>query len=55
MLLGLAAGRARGRWSAIPLFQSIEQEVAELLLEPGADRDVYTMTASSVERGWVGT
>ncbi|WP_459975932.1 hypothetical protein [Nocardioides pyridinolyticus] len=50
VLLGLAAGRAKGRWSAIPLFQSIRQEVAELLIEAGADQDVYTMTASSVER-----
>lgn len=49
VLLGLAAGRARGG-STIPLFQSIGQEVAELLVEAGADRDVCTMTASSVER-----
>ena len=50
VLLGLAAGRASGRWTAIPLFHSVGQEVAELLVEAGADRDVYTMTASSVER-----
>ncbi len=49
-LLGVAAGRARGRWTAIPLFHSIGHEVAELLLAAGADPDVFAMTASSVER-----
>jgi hypothetical protein len=50
LLLGVAAGRARGRWMTIPLFHSIGQEVAELLLTAGADPDVFAMTASSVER-----
>jgi hypothetical protein len=50
VLLGVAAGRASGRWTAIPLLHSIGQEVAELLIEAGADRDVCTMRASSVER-----
>ncbi len=50
VLLGVAAGRASGRWAAIPLFHSIGQEIAELLVEAGADSDVYGMTASSVER-----
>lgn len=50
VLLGVAAGRASGRWTAIPLFHSIGQDVAELLIAAGADRDVFAMTASSVER-----
>ena len=50
VLLGVAAGRARGRWTAIPLFHSIGQEVADLLIEAGADADVTAMTAESVER-----
>lgn len=45
VLLGVAAGRASGRWTAI-----IGREVAELLVEVGADADVLAMTASSVER-----
>ena len=27
VLLGVAAGRARGRWAAIPLFHSIGEEI----------------------------
>lgn len=50
VLLGVAAGRASGRWTAIPLFHSIGAEVADLLVAAGADTDVYTLTASSVER-----
>ena len=50
LLLGVAAGRARGRWTAIPLFDSMGQEVADLLLEAGADPDVVARTAASVER-----
>lgn len=50
VLLGVAAGRASGRWTAIPLFHSIGQEVARLLVEAGADTQVCAMTASSVER-----
>lgn len=50
VLLGVAAGRARGRWTAIPLFNSIGEEVADLLVKAGADRDVFALTASSIER-----
>ncbi len=50
ILLGVAAGRASGRWTAIPLFHSIGEEVADLLVKAGADSDVFAMTASSVER-----
>lgn len=50
VLLGVAAGRARGRWTAIPLFHSIGKEVADLLVAAGADPDVFAMTAKSVER-----
>ena len=49
ILLGIAAGRASGRW-AIPLFHSMAKDVADLLIAAGADGDVFTMTASSVER-----
>ena len=50
VLLGVAAGRASGRGTAIPLVHSIGQEVADLLARAGADTDVLAMTASSVER-----
>lgn len=50
VLLGIAAGRASGRWAAIPLFHAIAKEAAELLVAAGADTDVSSMTASSVER-----
>ena len=50
VLLGVAAGRASGRWTAIPLFHSIGCEVADLLVRAGADTDVYAMTATSVEK-----
>ncbi len=50
VLLGVAAGRASGRWTAIPLFHSIGQEVSDLLVAAGADTDVCAMTASSIER-----
>lgn len=49
-LLGVAAGRASGRWTAIPLFRSIGKEITDLLAAAGADPDVTAMTASSVER-----
>lgn len=50
LLFGLAAGRACGGSTAIPLFNSIGQEVGELLARAGADLDVFAMTASAVER-----
>ena len=37
-------GWASGRWTAIPLFHSVGQEVDELLMKAGADSDVYAMT-----------
>ncbi len=50
VLLGVAAGRASGRWRAIPLFESVGKAIADLLVAAGADTDVLTMTATSVER-----
>jgi hypothetical protein len=50
VLLGVAAGRARGRWHAIPLFHSSGLEIAALLTRAGADTEVLAMTAATVER-----
>lgn len=46
-VLGLAAGRALGRWEVIPLFHSLGQDVAALLIRAGADREVVERTAET--------
>ena len=49
-LLGVAAGRALGRWEAIPLFNSLGQEIAALLLRAGADSETVRTTAEATAR-----
>jgi hypothetical protein len=48
--LGVAAGRARGRWEALPLFNPLDELVAALLVDAGADKDVLRDTAEETAR-----
>ena len=49
-VLGMAAGRALGRWEAVPLFYSLGREVSDLLLRAGADEDVMASAAEDTAR-----
>ena len=48
--LGIAAGRALGRWETLPLFNPADQEVAALLGNAGADNDTLHATADDTAR-----
>jgi hypothetical protein len=48
--LGIAAGRALGRWEALPLFNATDEQVAALLIGAGADGEVIQATAEDTAR-----
>ena len=48
--LGIAAGRALGRWETLPLFNPTDQEIATLLSIAGADNDTLQAAADDTAR-----
>ncbi|WP_156391292.1 MULTISPECIES: hypothetical protein [unclassified Nocardioides] len=48
--LGIAAGRALGRWETLPLFNPEDQQVAALLGNAGADKDTLQTSAEDTAR-----
>lgn len=49
-LLGIAAGRALGRWEAGALFHPLGREIAALLIRAGADAETMESTAEDTAR-----
>lgn len=49
-MLGEAAGRALGRWEAIPMFNPLGRQVAALLVSAGGDTETMESTADVTAR-----